>query len=114
MIPEITVNELSQKLNSEEKFILLDVRELTELDYAKLTDSRLEVTPMSRLAREGAQALSESAKSQDVTIYVLCHHGNRSGQVTAWLAQQGWKNVFSVRGGIDEYARKIDNSVGFY
>ena len=114
MIPEITVNELSQKLNSEEKFILLDVRELTELDYAKLTDSRLEVTPMSRLAREGAQALSESAKSQDATIYVLCHHGNRSGQVTAWLAQQGWQNVFSVRGGIDEYARKIDNSVGFY
>ena len=114
MIPEITVNELSQKLNSEEKFILLDVRELTELDYAKLTDSRLEVTPMSRLAREGTQALSESAKSQDATIYVLCHHGNRSGQVTAWLVQQGWKNVFSVRGGIDEYARKIDNSVGFY
>ena len=114
MIPEITVNELSQKLNSEEKFILLDVRELTELDYAKLTDSRLEVTPMSRLAREGTQALSESANSQDATIYVLCHHGNRSGQVTAWLAQQGWKNVFSVRGGIDEYARKIDNSVGFY
>jgi len=114
MIPEITVNELSQKLNSDEKFILLDVRELTELDYAKLTDSRLEVTPMSRLAREGTQALSEAAKSQDATIYVLCHHGNRSGQVTAWLARQGWKNVFSVRGGIDEYARKIDSSVGFY
>jgi rhodanese-related sulfurtransferase len=114
MIPEITVTELSAKLKSEDKFILLDVRELQELDYAKLTDSRAEVTPMSRLAREGTKALSESAKSQDATIYVLCHHGNRSGQVTAWLAQQGWKNVFSVRGGIDEYARKIDQSIGFY
>ena len=114
MIPEINVNELSQKLKSEDKFILLDVRELQELDYAKLTDSRLEITPMSRMAQEGTQALSESAKSQDATIYVLCHHGNRSGQVAAWLSQQGWKNVFSVRGGIDEYARKIDNSIGFY
>jgi rhodanese-related sulfurtransferase len=114
MIPEITVNELSQKLKSDEEFILLDVRELTELDYAKLTDRRLEVTPMSQLAREGTKALSEAAKSQDATIYVLCHHGNRSGQVTAWLAQQGWKNVFSVQGGIDEYARRLDNSVGFY
>ena len=114
MIPEITVNELSQKLQSKDSFILLDVRELNELDYAKLTDSRLEVTPMSQLAREGTNALSDSAKSQDATLYVLCHHGNRSGQVTAWLAQQGWQNVFSVRGGIDEYARKIDNSVGFY
>ena len=114
MIPEITVNELAEKLESEDEFILLDVRELNELDYAKLTDRRLEVTPMSQLAREGTKALSEPAKSQDATIYVLCHHGNRSGQVTTWLAQQGWKKVFSVRGGIDEYARKIDSSVGFY
>jgi len=114
MLPEITVSELSEKLNSEDKFILLDVRELQELDYATLTDSRLEVTPMSRLAREGTQALSDAAQTQDATIYVMCHHGNRSAQVTAWLAQQGWKNVFNVRGGIDEYARKIDNSVGFY
>jgi len=114
MIPEITVNELSQKLKSDDEFILLDVRELNELDYAKLTDRRLEVTPMSQLARQGTKALSDSVKLQDATIYVLCHHGNRSGQVTAWLAQQGWKNVFSVQGGIDEYARKIDNSIGFY
>ena len=114
MIPEITVNELSEKLKSEDTFILLDVRELQELDYAKLADSRLEVTPMSRMAREGTNALSESAKSQDSTIYVMCHHGNRSAQVTAWLVQQGWKNVFNVHGGIDEYARQIDHSVGFY
>ena len=114
MIPEITVTELSDRLKSEDLFILLDVREPHELNFAKITDSRLEVTPMSRMAREGTNALSESAKSQDSTIYVMCHHGNRSAQVTAWLAQQGWKNVFNVRGGIDEYARQIDHSVGFY
>ncbi len=114
MVPEITVTELSKKLTSEDKFILLDVRELDELDFAQLTDSRLEVTPLSRLAREGPQALSAAAGSKESTIYVMCHHGNRSEQVTAWLAQQGWKNVFNVRGGIDEYARKVDRSVGFY
>ena len=53
---------------------------------------------MSRLAHEGTKALSDSAKAQDATIYVMCHHGNRSAQVTAWLAQQGWKNVFNVHG----------------
>ncbi len=114
MIPEITVTELSEKLKSDEEFILLDIREPHELNLAKVSDRRLEVTPMSRLAREGPQALSDSAKSQDATIYVMCHHGNRSAQVTAWLAQQGWKDVFNVRGGIDAYAREIDNSVGFY
>jgi rhodanese-related sulfurtransferase len=114
MFSEITVTELSEKLKSEDQFILLDVREPHELDLARLSDSRLEVTPMSRLAREGTKALSDRAKSQDATIYVMCHHGNRSSQVTMWLAQQGWKNVFNVRGGIDEYARTIDQSVGFY
>ena len=114
MIPEITVNELSKKLNSEEEFILLDVREPHELNFAKVTDRRLEVTPLSRLAREGPNALSDAARAQDATIYVMCHHGNRSAQVTAWLAQQGWENVFNVRGGIDEFARTIDQSVGFY
>jgi rhodanese-related sulfurtransferase len=114
MLPEITVTELSEKLDSQEQFILLDVREPHELNFAKVSDGRLELTPMSRLAREGPQALSDAARAQDTTIYVLCHHGNRSAQVTAWLAQQGWKNVFNVRGGIDEYARAIDNSVGFY
>jgi rhodanese-related sulfurtransferase len=114
MYPEITVTELSEKLNSDEKFILLDVRELTELDYAKLTDSRLEVTPMSRLAQEGVEALSESVNAQILPIYVMCHHGNRSMQVTMWLMQQGWRNVFNVRGGIDAYARQVDRSVGLY
>ena len=114
MIPEITVTELSQKLQSDENFILLDVREPHELTFAKVSDSRLELAPLSRLGREGTKALPDSASAQDATIYVLCHHGNRSSQVTAWLAQQGWKNVFNVRGGIDEYARAVDSSVGFY
>ena len=35
-------------------------------------------------------------------------------QVTAWLAKQGYKNVFNVRGGIDAYASQVDQSVGFY
>jgi rhodanese-related sulfurtransferase len=114
MFPEITVTELGEKLKSEEKFILLDVRELSELENAKVEDSRLEVMPMSRLASEGPSALSESVRAQEIPVYVMCHHGSRSSQVTMWLAQQGYKNVVNVRGGIDEYARKVDPSVGFY
>ena len=114
MFPEITVNELAEKLGSDEKFILLDVRELEELNYAKITDDRLEVAPVSRLAQVGPGALSEAVRAQDVPVYVMCHHGSRSVQVTMWLAQQGWKNVFNVRGGIDEYARRVDRSVGLY
>ena len=113
-LPLITVEELAAKFQSRDQFIVLDVRELWELDQAKIVDDRLNVLPMSRLAAEGVMALPESAKSKDAEIFVLCHHGVRSADVTNWLASQGWKNTFSVAGGIDEYARKIDDSVGFY
>jgi len=114
MFPEITVTDLAAKLQSEDKFILLDVREPFELGYAKIEDDRLEVAPISQLSEQGPDALPESAKIQDATIYVICHHGSRSMQVTAWLAQQGWTNIFNVQGGIDAYARIVDSSVGVY
>jgi rhodanese-related sulfurtransferase len=114
MFPEITVTELGEKLKSEEKFVLLDVREPAELENARIEDSRLEVTPMSRLAKEGPSALSELVRSQEIPVYVLCHHGSRSVQVTMWLLQQGYKNMVNVSGGIDAYARNVDSSVGFY
>ncbi len=114
MFPEISVNDLGAKLRTEEKFILLDVCEPFELGYAKIDDPRLETAPISQLSQVGTDALSEAVRAQDVPVYVICHHGSRSSQVTAWLAQQGWKNVFNVRGGIDEYARKVDALVGSY
>ena len=114
MTPEITVQQLAEKLKSPDGFILLDVREPWELRMAKISDGRLVEQPMSELARRGLDALAEPVQQQDAEIYVLCHHGVRSANVTDWLASQGWTNVFSVAGGIDEYAEQVDPSVGKY
>ena len=113
-VPEIDVHELARKLGSAETFILLDVREASELDYAMIVDDRLKVVPMSRMAQLGVGAFPEEIQKRDTEILVMCHHGVRSAQVTQWMLAQGWKNVFSVRGGIDDYAKRIDASVGKY
>lgn len=113
-IPEIDVHELGRKLKSSQPFVLLDVREAWELDHALINDSRLKVVPTSRLAQLGVRAFSEEVKPKDVEILVLCHHGVRSANITQWMLAQGWTNVFSVRGGISEYARVIDGSIGKY
>jgi rhodanese-related sulfurtransferase len=113
-LPEIDVQTLAEKLKSDEEFVLLDVREADELLRAKIEDKRLGHAPLSQLAAQGTSVLPEPAQSQERTVYVLCHHGNRSTQVTRWLAQNGWTNVFNVHGGIDEYARKVDLKVGMY
>ena len=114
MIPEITVYQLAEKLRSPNGFILLDVREPWEVARAKIDDDRLVLQPMSELAQRGIDALPDPARRKDAEIYVLCHQGVRSANVAGWLAAQGWTNVFSVAGGIDDFARQIDPSVGMY
>ena len=113
-VPEIDVYELARRLSSEDSFVLLDVRETWELDRAKIADSRLKVAGMTRLSQLGVNALPDDARQTDAEILVLCHHGIRSAQVTRWLLSQGWTNVFSVRGGIAEYAEQVDPAVGKY
>jgi rhodanese-related sulfurtransferase len=114
MTPEITVQQLADKIKSPDGFILLDVREPWELARAKIADDRLTLQPMSELAQRGIDALPPAVRDQNAEIYVLCHHGVRSADVTGWLASQGWTNIFSVAGGIDAYARRIDPLVGIY
>ena len=43
-------------------------------------------------------------------IGVLCHHGNRSAQVTAYLKNLGY-NAFNISGGIEKWAIEVDQSL---
>ena len=113
-VPEVGVHELARRLQLDEAFILLDVREASELDYAMIVDSRLKVVPLSRVAQLGIEALPDEIQEKETEVLVLCHHGVRSAQATQWLLDRGWTNVFSVRGGIADYAVQVDASVGKY
>lgn len=112
--PEITPQQLAEKMHQNESFVLLDVRELWELTLAQISDPRVEVVPMSQMARDREQAFPLGLRDPETDIVVFCHHGVRSMQVTQWMRSLGWKNVFSLEGGIDAYARQIDESVGRY
>jgi rhodanese-related sulfurtransferase len=113
-VPEIFVKELSEKMSKGNSVVLLDVREPHELQFASLPEEWVTPLPLSKLARELLDGLPESVQSKETEIVVMCHTGRRSAQVTAWLQQNGWTNVYNLRGGIDAYAREIDPSVGFY
>jgi rhodanese-related sulfurtransferase len=113
-VPQISVEALAARLTSSDPFTVLDVRENWEVKRAAIQDPRLKVKPMSQLSREGVAGLPAGAQAHNAEVYVLCHLGARSDQVTAWLISQGWTRTFSVAGGIDAYARKIDRSVGSY
>ena len=112
--PEISVTEVAKKLQEDETFVLLDVREMHESQWAKLDDERVVKLPLSILSQELLAAIPDEVKEKDTEVIVFCHTGVRSFQVTGWLRQQGWTNVLNMTGGIDEYAVRIDSSVGRY
>lgn len=49
-----------------------------------------------------------------VPVVVMCHHGDRSAHVAAFLAARGLSDVYNLDGGIDAYARQIDPAMSRY
>ena len=104
---EISVTEFKSLLDAGEGFTLLDVRELWEFQTAQIDGSKH--IPMGEIPGRFNQELDPEQH-----IVVVCHHGVRSMNVTAWLRQQGFEKVQSLRGGIDRWSREIDSSVPLY
>lgn len=72
--------------------IVLDVREQWEYDEAHIPG--VVHLPMNDIPANLDQI------PQDQTVIVSCRSGNRSGQVTNFLREQGYENVHNMEGGI--------------
>lgn len=104
---EITPEEVKTTLDRGEAFTLLDVREPWEFETAHMDGAKL--VPMGDVPSRAHQELDPEDH-----IVVVCHHGVRSLNVTAWLRQQGFDKAQSMRGGIDAWARRVDGNVPVY
>lgn len=102
----ITPSELAVRLENKEDFQLLDVREPIEYEIARIDGARL--LPLSRF-----QEWIDELKPED-EIIVMCHHGIRSGQVCAFLVQNGFEKVWNLTGGIDFWSSEVDKNVSRY
>lgn len=104
---EISVAEVHALREAQQDFVLLDVREPWEFQAAHIDGSTH--MPMGEVPARFQQELDPEQH-----IVVVCHHGVRSLNVTAWLRQQGFENTQSLRGGIDRWSREIDPAVPLY
>ena len=94
-------------LLSEGKARLIDVREPWELATSRIEGS-VEM-PMGDVPARAHQELDP-----DERLVVICHHGLRSMNVTAWLRNQGFEQAQSLRGGIDAWSAEVDPAVARY
>lgn len=103
---EIDVVELKRKIDEQEDFLLLDIREPLELTICKI-DQAVHI-PMKMLPEQLHKL------DQQKEIVVMCRSGSRSRHVQNFLKAQGFTNVKNLKGGILDWARKIDPSLQTY
>ena len=105
-IPEMSAQELKQKLDANESVFLLDVREPIEYDIVHLEGAQL--IPLNTLPHH----IERLPSDQEIVVY--CHHGPRSLYATAYLHQNGFTDAKNLIGGIDQWAAEIDPTLKRY
>eukprot|EP01013_Petalomonas_cantuscygni_P037994 TRINITY_DN68970_c0_g1_i1.p2 TRINITY_DN68970_c0_g1~~TRINITY_DN68970_c0_g1_i1.p2 ORF type:complete len:102 (+),score=2.74 TRINITY_DN68970_c0_g1_i1:308-613(+) len=93
---DIEVEELKERLDKEEQFVFLDVREVYEYEEDNLGAKNI---PLAQLPNK----LSEIEMHKDDEIIVHCRSGARSGNAKQFLESQGFTKVRNVLGGILAY-----------
>ena len=105
---EISIADFHALQQAGEPHRLIDCREADDWDICHLQGA--ELTPLSRFAQEASERFAETP----VPIVIYCHHGMRSGQAAHFLRQRGVENVWSLRGGIAQWAEEIAPEMARY
>lgn len=101
-IQEITAEELKEIIDSgKEKFQIIDVRKQYEFDIGNIGGIH---TPLDEIEFRMKEISTEVKK------IVLCRSGVRSQSAIEKLQSSGFKNLYNLKGGLLEWAKKIDPS----
>jgi rhodanese-related sulfurtransferase len=103
---QIEPRELVDKLKSNEKVNLLDVRTREEFEAVKLPNAYLFTQELMQ------EILGKWSRHDLVVIYD--HEGTRSMDAAAYFQGHGFENVKSLRGGIDAWSAEVDSSLPRY
>ncbi len=104
-VVQMSVHELKQLMEQNEKLRLIDVRTEGEWEIAKI---------------EGAELLTEELQAElttlpkDTVLVMQCHHGHRSDRAAQQLVQRGFTHVYNLAGGIDAWSKEVDENVPQY
>ncbi len=103
---EVTVEELKQKIDNNEDFQLIDVRETFEYDTSNLNGLNI---PLAGLLIEADKV------SRDKPVIMQCRSGKRSAAAVMQLEQAlGLDNLYNLKGGIVAWQETFDPNMPVY
>lgn len=102
---EITVQELKQKIDNNEDFQLIDVREPFEYEMSNLGGENIPL---------GGILLESDKIATDKPVIIQCRSGKRSATAIMQLEQLGYDNLYNLEGGILAWAQEFDPGMQVY
>jgi rhodanese-related sulfurtransferase len=103
---EITVEELKQKIDNNEDFQLVDVRETFEYEMSNLNGLNIPL---------GGLLIEVDKIATDKPVIMQCRSGKRSAAAVMQLEQMhGFTNLYNLEGGILAWQREFDPSMPVY
>jgi adenylyltransferase/sulfurtransferase len=104
-VPQLTVQQLKQRIDAGEQVYLLDVREPFEYQIANLGGKLIPLNDVP-------QRLAEVDRDREVVVH--CKSGGRSQAAAEFLKKAGYPRVANLAGGILAWADQIDPTVRKY
>lgn len=98
---KITMSEGLARMESDENYILLDVRRVDEFEAGHIPGAVN--LPNEEIGTEEIPSLPDKAQ----TIYIYCRSGNRSKQAADKLLALGYTNLIEF-GGIIDYTGELE------
>ena len=102
---EITVKELKRKLDKQEYFQMIDVREEFEYEVSNLNGENIPL---------GGLLLEVEKIATDKPVIIHCRSGARSAAAVMQLEAQGFTKLYNLKGGILAWAQEIDPNMPVY
>ncbi|MDB4902092.1 MAG: oxidase [Mucilaginibacter sp.] len=102
---EISVQELKEKKDQGEDFQLIDVREDFEYEMSNLGGVLIPL---------GGVLIEANKIDKNKPVVVMCRSGKRSAAAIMQLEQQGFTNLYNLKGGILAWAEEIDPTINVY
>ncbi|HLT41964.1 MAG TPA: rhodanese-like domain-containing protein [Sphingobacteriaceae bacterium] len=99
---EITVEELKLKIDQEEDFQLIDVREEFEYETSNINGENI---PLGSVLEDLEKI------SKDKPVIVHCKSGKRSAQAISLLESRGFTNLSNLKGGILAWRDAFDSDM---
>ncbi|MDR9458405.1 MAG: rhodanese-like domain-containing protein [Salegentibacter sp.] len=99
---ELTQEEWREKLEQDDKAVVLDVRTEEEMEEGYLANAKLIDI------YKGQEFVDEIEKlDKSKNYYIYCRSGQRSAQACQLMDQMGFANTYNLLGGIIEWEGEI-------